>query len=182
MPPGGWAPGGGYAGDRQVVGEDAAAFWYDHQAVPLGAYEWCPRTSDQAALVTADVSACTKYTAPSTGSPRCLCVKRTVVVRPVDVPASNLAFVGASEIRSLEPRNHRRIARQRTALQRVIDHEVDAAVHDGDFRNDHPREASRVIVTMCTALPTWWRPGGPLTPEQHVGFALDLMRRRSAAA
>lgn len=98
----------------------------------------------------------------------------------------DLAFVGASEMRSLEPGNHRRIARQRTALQRVIDHEVDAAVRDGDFRNDHPREASRAIVTMCTALPTWWRPGGPLTPEQvaeqHVGFALDLMRRRSAAA
>jgi hypothetical protein len=36
---------------------------------------------------------------------------------------------------------------------------------------------------MCTALPTWFSPGGPLTPEQiarqYVDFALDVMRDRS---
>jgi hypothetical protein len=38
---------------------------------------------------------------------------------------------------------------------------------------------------MCTALPSWWRPDGPLTPEQvaeqYVGVALDMMRSRADA-
>jgi AcrR family transcriptional regulator/transcriptional regulator with XRE-family HTH domain len=91
-----------------------------------------------------------------------------------------LGFVGASEMRSFAEENRRKIAEMRNAQQRMVDHEVEAAVRDGRFRADHPREAARAAVTMCTALPTWWRPDGRLGPEeiaeQYVGFALDLMR------
>jgi AcrR family transcriptional regulator len=73
-----------------------------------------------------------------------------------------LGFVGASEMRSLEPADRARIAEQRTTQQRLIDHEVKQAVRAGRFRSDHPHEAARVVVTMCTALPTWSRPGGPM--------------------
>ncbi|MFJ9626920.1 TetR family transcriptional regulator [Streptomyces sp. NPDC101175] len=90
-----------------------------------------------------------------------------------------LGFVGASEMRGLEAADRDRIARLRTAQQRLVDHEVEQAVAEGRFRADHPHEAARAVVTMCTALPTWWRPGGPSGPEriarQYVGFALDLM-------
>ncbi|EGD54108.1 helix-turn-helix domain-containing protein [Gordonia neofelifaecis] len=92
----------------------------------------------------------------------------------------DLAFIGTSELRSLEPENRRRIAGRRTDLQHMVDDEVAAAVRDGVFRPDHPHEASRAVVTMCTAISGWWRPGGQLSPEQvaqlYVGFALDLMR------
>lgn len=91
-----------------------------------------------------------------------------------------LGFVGAAEMRSLDPHHHRRIAGLRTTMQRMVDREVEAAVRAGLFRVDHPREAARAAVTLCTALPTWWQPGGLLTPEQvalqYVGFALDLVR------
>ncbi|MGW2523488.1 TetR family transcriptional regulator [Streptomyces sp. NPDC001617] len=96
-----------------------------------------------------------------------------------------LGFVGASEMRSLEPAERDRIAERRTAQQRLIDHEVEQAVRAGRFRSDHPHEAARAVVTMCTALPTWWRPGGPYGPaqiaEQYVRFALDLMTPRKDA-
>jgi hypothetical protein len=43
-----------------------------------------------------------------------------------------------------------------------------------------PKEAARAVVTMCTALPQWWSPNGPSSPEavarQYVGFALDVVR------
>jgi len=95
-----------------------------------------------------------------------------------------LGFVGASEMRSLDVGSRRKVASMRTALQRMVDYEVEQAVRSGRFRADHPHEAARAIVTMCAALPTWWRPGGPLGPEQvarqYVGFALDLMRIRDA--
>lgn len=93
-----------------------------------------------------------------------------------------LGAVGASEMRSFDAQNRAKIAEQRTQQQRMVDHEVDDAVRLGLFRADHPHEAARSVVTMCTALPTWWRPDGPLSPErvaeQYVGFALDLMRGR----
>ena len=93
-----------------------------------------------------------------------------------------LGAVGASEMRSLDAENRRRIAEQRTQQQRMVDHEVEGAVRLGRFRADHPHEAARAVVTMCTALPTWWRPDGPLSPEQvaeqYVGIALDMMRLR----
>jgi AcrR family transcriptional regulator len=91
-----------------------------------------------------------------------------------------LGFVGASEMRSLDTENRVKIAEMRNTQQRLVDEEVRGAVRDGHFRDDHPYEASRAVVTMCTALPNWWRPGGRLSPEQvaaqYVGFALDLMR------
>jgi len=93
-----------------------------------------------------------------------------------------LGAVGASEMRSLDAENRATIAEQRTQQQRMVDHEVEDAVRLGRFRADHPREAARAVVTMCTALPTWWRPDGPLRPEQvaeqYIGIALDVMRSR----
>ncbi len=90
-----------------------------------------------------------------------------------------LGFVGAAEMRSFEPANRARIAELRTVQQRMVDHEVADAVRLGRFRADHPHEAARAVVTMCTALPTWWRPDGSLSPEQvaaqYVGFARQMM-------
>lgn len=95
-----------------------------------------------------------------------------------------LGFVGAAEMRSLEPANRSRIAELRTVQQRMVDDEVDDAVRSGRFRADHPHEAARAVVTMCTALPTWWRRDGALDPEQiarrYVAFALELMGHRGA--
>ena len=94
-----------------------------------------------------------------------------------------LGFVGASEMRSFEIANRQKIAELRTVQQRMVDHEVEDAVRQGLFRADHPRAAARAVVTMCTALPTWWRPNGALSPEQvaeqYVGVALDMMRSRT---
>jgi AcrR family transcriptional regulator/DNA-binding XRE family transcriptional regulator len=96
-----------------------------------------------------------------------------------------LGFVGGSEMRSFEPANRKKIAELRTEQQRMVDHEVHDAVRHGQFRADHPHVAARAVVTICTALPSWWRPDGPLTPEQvaeqYVGVALDMMRGRTDA-
>lgn len=99
---------------------------------------------------------------------------------------AELGFVGAAEKRSLDPCNAKTIAKLRTEQQRLVDREVADAVRIGRFRADQPHERARAVVTMCTALPTWWRPDGPYPPEaiarQYVDFALDLMRAVSPAA
>lgn len=101
-----------------------------------------------------------------------------------------LGFVGASEMRSLVPEERRRVAAARREQQRMVDEEVEQACRDGSFGVVRPHEASRAVVTMCTALPQWFDGKGPAAAEevaaQYVDFALDLMRctpraRRGAA-
>ncbi|MGO9383292.1 MAG: hypothetical protein ACLP4W_14675 [Mycobacterium sp.] len=93
------------------------------------------------------------------------------------------AFIGASEMRSLNTPNRRRITDSRSRIQYVLDEEITAARSDGHLSTDHPRDAGRAIATMCTSLPQWFRVSGPSTPEQiareYADFALDLLWRRS---
>jgi AcrR family transcriptional regulator/DNA-binding XRE family transcriptional regulator len=91
-----------------------------------------------------------------------------------------LGFIGASEMRSLEPADHERIRAARQDVQRIVDDEVGEGRRRGLLGTDRPREAARAVVTMCTALPQWWSPNGPFAPEviaaQYVEFALDVVR------
>ena len=91
-----------------------------------------------------------------------------------------LGFVGASEMRSLAPAARARVAASRVAEQRVVDAAVEDGVRAGVFAVARPHEAARAVVTLCTALPQWFRHDGPSTAEQvaadYVGFALDLVR------
>ena len=91
-----------------------------------------------------------------------------------------LGFVGASEMRSLSADARRRVAASRRDMQHMVDEEVEQAVRHGDFRTPRPKEAARAVVTLCTALPQWFRVPGPSTAEQvaaqYVEFALDLVR------
>jgi len=92
-----------------------------------------------------------------------------------------LAFIGASEMRSLEPANRARITDSRNQIQYLLDDEIDAAIAEGSLMTRHPRDAGRAISTMCTSLPQWFRIDGPSSPEQiaaeYASFALDLLGR-----
>ena len=95
------------------------------------------------------------------------------------------AFIGASEMRSLQAGARERIAARRVEQQRMIDTEVEAGVREGRFRTAHPHDAARAAVTMCLSTTQWYRPDGPLSPEEiaerYVAFALQLMQVASAA-
>lgn len=91
-----------------------------------------------------------------------------------------LGFIGATEMRSLARPARERIAEVRREEQARIDAETVASCHAGVFGTTRPREAARAVVTMCTAIPQWYRRGGSSTPEDiaegYVDFALDLVR------
>lgn len=92
-----------------------------------------------------------------------------------------LAFIGASEMRSIEEPDRSRITQSRNQIQYLLDEQICAAVRDGDLHSPHPKDAGRAIATMCTSLPQWFRLGGPSSPEQiaaeYAEFALDLLGR-----
>ncbi|MCO7221480.1 TetR family transcriptional regulator [Klenkia sp. PcliD-1-E] len=91
------------------------------------------------------------------------------------------AFLGASEMRSLAPADYQRVAAIRRTQQRAVDEEVAAAVAIGQLSVADPRAGARAVVTLCTAIPQWFRPDGPLSPEdlaeQYVEYALRLLGR-----
>ncbi|HEY3470592.1 MAG TPA: TetR family transcriptional regulator [Amycolatopsis sp.] len=91
-----------------------------------------------------------------------------------------LGFIGASEMRSLEEPNRIRVAAARQEMQHMVDDEVLEGCRRGLMTTPLPKEAARAVVTMCTALPQWWSPSGPSSPEvvarQYVDFALDVVR------
>ncbi|MFE6758143.1 TetR/AcrR family transcriptional regulator [Streptomyces sp. NPDC057684] len=92
------------------------------------------------------------------------------------------SFVVNSEIRSLEPDNRRRNIAQRDELQHLFDAVVELGAEQGVFAAPWPREASRAVVTMCTAVATWYKSGGELSPEQvadrYGAMALSLVGAR----
>ena len=96
-----------------------------------------------------------------------------------------LAFIGASEMRSLERVNRRRIAGLRNHVQHLLDDAIDAAIADGALHTPSPRHAGRAISTMCTSLPQWFHLGGPVTPEriasEYAQFAIGLLAHPPAA-
>jgi AcrR family transcriptional regulator len=77
-----------------------------------------------------------------------------------------LAFIAYNEIRSLagEARQSHIAARDRQ--QRLMDQVVQDGVDAGLFGTPFPREVSRAVVTMCTGVSQWYRPGGELTPTE----------------
>lgn len=93
-----------------------------------------------------------------------------------------LAFVGASEMRSLEEPGRSRIMAGRSNIQQILDTEVQRGCEQGVFAVDDPREAARAVVTMCTGLTQWYSPAGAASAEEvarrYVGYALGLVRYR----
>jgi Tetracyclin repressor-like, C-terminal domain len=91
----------------------------------------------------------------------------------------DLAFLGASEMRSLEQPDSGRIAARRRAVQHLLDAEIDAAISAGLARTPAPRETARAIVSMCTALPQWFDPRGRMSARDaaalHARLALDMI-------
>jgi AcrR family transcriptional regulator len=92
---------------------------------------------------------------------------------------SDLAFIGVSETRNLQPHHYRRIARLRDDVQDLLDTEIAAAITAGDLTVNHRRDAGKAIATMCTALAQWFQPDGRTTPEriakEYAQFALRLL-------
>lgn len=78
----------------------------------------------------------------------------------------DLAFIAASEIRSLADQARVDYIAARDRQQRLMDDVVEEGVTSGRFATPLAREASRAVITMCTGVAHWYRQGGPLPPDE----------------
>jgi AcrR family transcriptional regulator len=90
---------------------------------------------------------------------------------------SQLAFLAANEIRSLEPAAREAHIAARDRQQLILDQIIEEGVREGVFISESAHDASRAIVTMCTGVAQWYRLGGSLSPEQLADRYVDLVRR-----
>lgn len=89
------------------------------------------------------------------------------------------AFVGNSELRSLEAEDLTHVIALRDKVSAMFNDAIAAGLRQGAFRCGHPREAGLALMTMCTAVASWYRPGGPATSEdiadRYAALSLSML-------
>ncbi|MBT2523354.1 TetR/AcrR family transcriptional regulator [Arthrobacter sp. ISL-28] len=92
---------------------------------------------------------------------------------------SDLAFIAASEIRSLEEEARAAHIAARDRQQIMLDGIVGRGVSEGFFSTEFPKETSRALVTMCTDVSQWYNNAGQLKPEalalRYIAIALSSL-------
>jgi len=92
------------------------------------------------------------------------------------------SFVGNSELRSLGPEDRARVVALRDRVSRIFKEVIATGFATGVFRGVHQPEATRAIISMCTAVAGWYRPNGPDRPEtienRYADLALQILGYR----
>ncbi|MGH3026876.1 MAG: TetR/AcrR family transcriptional regulator [Gaiellaceae bacterium] len=87
------------------------------------------------------------------------------------------SFVYNTELRSLDPRRREKIVAQRDAYQRTWFEIVSEGRRRGEFDVDDVAAVTRALLTMCTAVYSWYRKDGPSTPDEIADFHCEMARR-----
>ena len=89
------------------------------------------------------------------------------------------SFLGNTELRSLGPEERTEIVALRDQQQAIFGTLIAEGVAAGRMHAGSVQGATRAIVTMCTAVASWYRPGGSLTSEsvadQYRAYALAIV-------
>lgn len=95
------------------------------------------------------------------------------------------AFVGSTEIRSLDDSFRPGYIGYRDRQQRMVDEIVADGVKDGAFTTGFPKDAARAVATMCVGVSTWYDPAGELGADElidrNLRIARDIVGYRDAA-
>lgn len=84
-------------------------------------------------------------------------------------------FIGSAELRSLEPKNRRRIVTQRRAYEDILADILTAGVKAKQFKTDDIRVSTYAILAMLTGICTWYSPKGRVDREALIATHLRLV-------
>lgn len=92
------------------------------------------------------------------------------------------AFVGSTEIRSLEGPARAAYVARRDEQEHLLREVVEAGRASGAFTTPYAADAARAIATLCVGVAGWYREDGLLGPdevvERYLGFARALVGGR----
>ena len=71
------------------------------------------------------------------------------------------AVLSLSEFRYLTGEGRLAVVEARDTTESIFRGVIEDGVRRGEFRTPHPEGATRAIVSICAAVPTWYRPDGP---------------------
>jgi len=93
------------------------------------------------------------------------------------------AFIGSTEIRSLDPQGRRFVVALRDEQEHMFRDVINRGVFEGSFATLYPREATRAIINMGSSVSAWFDPNGDLSPEalaeRYVTLALGTVEALS---
>ena len=89
-----------------------------------------------------------------------------------------LAFL-EGEILNLEPPSRTRCITMRDEIEGLVATAIADGAAQGRCTTPYPTDAARAILAGCIGIATWYRPDGPLSPEdlteRYVHFALGVV-------
>jgi AcrR family transcriptional regulator len=99
-----------------------------------------------------------------------------------DVEHLDVCFVANSELRYLDKQQREEIVALRDRQQGLYEDLVKEGVESGAFRTPYPTEVTTAMLTMFAGVTVWYRPDGPLTPEdvaqRYARYALGMVEVR----
>lgn len=83
-----------------------------------------------------------------------------------EISTHRRSFVANTEVRSLDPAARAAFESKRAHVQGHYDRTIVTGTTTGSFRTPYPQETARAVASMCIAVNSWYRDGGPLrSPE-----------------
>ncbi|MFD6894627.1 TetR/AcrR family transcriptional regulator [Rhodococcus sp. NPDC060086] len=91
-------------------------------------------------------------------------------------------LVANTELRYLDDMNRKRVVGSRDAQEQLFVDIAEVAVDLGIFAISNVHQAVTAVLTMCSGIPLWFRPDGPLTAQEvaddYGDYALNLVGYR----
>ena len=84
-------------------------------------------------------------------------------------------FIGSAELRSLEPKNRKRIVASRRDYEDVLAGILEAGVRAKQFRIGDIRVSTYAILAMLTGICTWYDPKGRVSREELIAVHTRLV-------
>ena len=87
------------------------------------------------------------------------------------------AIIADSELRGLTARNYKEIIQMRDDYERVIQDVLKEGVAEGVFAETDTKIISYAILSMCTAVCTWFKRSGRLSKEAVADMYADFIMK-----
>lgn len=85
------------------------------------------------------------------------------------------AIIAESELRGLTARNYKEIIQMRDDYEKLLQDVLEEGVAEGIFAESDIKVISYVILSMCTAVCTWFKKSGRLSKEAVADIYADFI-------